>query len=71
MWQTSAFMQTEDQEQIYSCSSQMYSEAAKYIREGKTHCFGILFSWSSGSEIVTAEGNDGRHLGMGEVQECA
>lgn len=49
----------------------MYSEAAKYVREGKTHCFGILFSWSSGSEIVTAEGNDGRHLGMGEVQECA
>lgn len=23
------------------------------------------------SEIVTAEGNDGRHSGMDEVQECA
>lgn len=49
----------------------MYSQAAKYIRKGKTHYFGILFSWSSDSEIVTAEGNDGRHLGMGEVQEYA
>lgn len=66
-------MQTEAQEQIYLYSSQTYNEAAKYIRGEKDHCFGNVYLRVVGkdfmTEIVTTEGDDGRHSGMGAVQE--
>lgn len=84
MLQASALKQAEAQEQIYSCSSQMYSEAAKLYQRGKDPLFWnfvfleflvlekfLFLEKFPDSEIVAAEGNDGRHSGMDEVQECA
>lgn len=75
MLQAPALMQGAAQEQIYLCSSQMYSEAVKYI-SGKNPTILEIFSWSCwerfpDSGIVTAEGNHGSQSGMGAVQECA